>query len=658
MSSTITSNQLMSRQSFSRFGDDLAQLILSYLPIDAKFRHQFLSRQFRRVLFDTQTDLRFDDKLVENFGLKKLNRDVHLFEAIVKKCPNITRIVLDYKYLPDLTNYYMYLMIKHCHRLKHLTVGYNSECSGRLMDSLSRSYVKRFFRTFAVQLKSFEIDIFYEPINKWFGKKHIQRFQSLEKLSLAPYYYDAHKFCEETRHPFTWILPPTLRSVSLEVSTQYLKYLSVFVANYDQKITALSVKLLDFHENFLLIPSLAALLSRFRLLNKLTLRPQGSYFRQFPKYIHSDYIIDLIRDMGANCPLLKSVTVDGININDTLFTRLIDTIARHMHRLRQLNLHVITSVENMSQNMNPLLKSSMKKLPQLTHFSLRCYATDIPIDDKFFDDIHLQLPRLQYLDLRDCSLTAQTMRSLAKLKHLRAVRLYGCLHPPVSVNVITDELIRKQANITSVFISYRFPSNIFIHANTDLRILQVIAGVVTPDICGIRDMQTVLRVLQISKRSLAITQFTTNAIGFLVLVLVLIIFYDLNRTVNCRIIIGDLDYFMNSGNIVNTIGLLSGILLFGSQLINYLNYTTANSCTDLRVLQVMAGVVTPDSCGISDSHTVVRLRYVCKLSLLITRKLNTVYNEINDYNGIYWSKFLALLWLSLGSIISMLLYMV
>ena len=46
------------KASFDRFGDDLSQLIVSYLTIEDKFRFQCLNRQWLRLVFEEEYVLR------------------------------------------------------------------------------------------------------------------------------------------------------------------------------------------------------------------------------------------------------------------------------------------------------------------------------------------------------------------------------------------------------------------------------------------------------------------------------------------------------------------------------------------------------------------------------------------------------------------------
>ena len=49
---TSEDNRKERNDSFDRFGDDLLELIVSYLTIEDKFRFQCLSKQWRRVVFN------------------------------------------------------------------------------------------------------------------------------------------------------------------------------------------------------------------------------------------------------------------------------------------------------------------------------------------------------------------------------------------------------------------------------------------------------------------------------------------------------------------------------------------------------------------------------------------------------------------------------
>ncbi|CAG2117892.1 unnamed protein product, partial [Medioppia subpectinata] len=69
--------------SWDRFGDDLCQHLLSYLPLDDRFRYEVVSKQWQRVVYETQRELILD----HDFGYR-LNYSS--LESLLKKCRNIT----------------------------------------------------------------------------------------------------------------------------------------------------------------------------------------------------------------------------------------------------------------------------------------------------------------------------------------------------------------------------------------------------------------------------------------------------------------------------------------------------------------------------------------------------------------------------------------
>src|ERR1700761_5632135 len=80
-------SQIYAKNSFGRFGDDLCEVLLSYLSFEDRFRCECLSKQCQRLVFTTLTTIKFDTKI----NYKKFDKS---FDLIVKKCTNITKIEL------------------------------------------------------------------------------------------------------------------------------------------------------------------------------------------------------------------------------------------------------------------------------------------------------------------------------------------------------------------------------------------------------------------------------------------------------------------------------------------------------------------------------------------------------------------------------------
>ncbi|CAG2168377.1 unnamed protein product [Oppiella nova] len=81
-----------SKDSFDRIGDDLCQLLLSYLPFEEHFRRECLSKQFQRCLHISIKVLTITDTLFAKMRAKCGSSETHILTDILKKCPNIQTI--------------------------------------------------------------------------------------------------------------------------------------------------------------------------------------------------------------------------------------------------------------------------------------------------------------------------------------------------------------------------------------------------------------------------------------------------------------------------------------------------------------------------------------------------------------------------------------
>ncbi|CAG2171117.1 unnamed protein product [Oppiella nova] len=96
---TINHNEIdlrYGKDSMDRFGDDLCRLLLSYHSFEEHFRHECVSKQFQRSLYDTVDDIVINDELMD-----KMTKSVRTptgaawgqrLPLIMEKCPNIQRI--------------------------------------------------------------------------------------------------------------------------------------------------------------------------------------------------------------------------------------------------------------------------------------------------------------------------------------------------------------------------------------------------------------------------------------------------------------------------------------------------------------------------------------------------------------------------------------
>ena len=88
-----------------------------------------------------------------------------------------------------------------------------------------------------------------------------------------------------------------------------------------------------------------------------------------------------------------------------------------------------------------------------------------------------------------------------------------------------------------------------------------------------------------------------------------------------RFIIGDCDYFMKSIRFLNYVVIICDVINLCSQLINV--YNKRNDIKpDLRVFEMMAGFISPESIGLKDKESVVKLIKFAKKGLKQAKKTN------------------------------------
>ena len=95
--------KVYAKNSFNRFGDDLTELIVSYLWFEDKVRLECVSKHWRRLVYNKQFVIEFSDfdsnynlkSLVRNIGTSEKTLNRQALELILKKCPNITKVIFD-----------------------------------------------------------------------------------------------------------------------------------------------------------------------------------------------------------------------------------------------------------------------------------------------------------------------------------------------------------------------------------------------------------------------------------------------------------------------------------------------------------------------------------------------------------------------------------
>ena len=116
------------KSSFDRFGDDLTQLILNYLPTEDKFRFECLSRVIRNNIFNKQTRLvissneakKPDSKNPLTIELNLLTTIDEIIETVLKKFVSLTDLEIRGRDLA--LDQMLRMLADNCLHLRSLTI--------------------------------------------------------------------------------------------------------------------------------------------------------------------------------------------------------------------------------------------------------------------------------------------------------------------------------------------------------------------------------------------------------------------------------------------------------------------------------------------------------------------------------------------------------
>ncbi|XP_054155951.1 uncharacterized protein LOC128954400 [Oppia nitens] len=433
----ITTYMTTAKDSFDRFGDDLCQLLLQYFQMDDRLRLQSVSKQWLALIFTTQTDLVFDDKLLKLFGMNSFfnkKQTLKLFKSIVKKCPNITTVTIN-----DFTADYFKLLTnnKYCSRLTHISLNHNYY---HYHNSYGKSFVL-FCQRFGQQLQTFKIngksikggdELFHKCIDSFRNLKTLDITTRDRSMGLDVIFADNKSY----------ILPKTMQSLTLGLDNNFIKLFTKFTDIYGQQIKSLNLlvydKLKDEH-NF---KTLTAGLSQMQQLKQLAI--------SLPVDFGTDQTIQLLTTIGRRCRQVIEFSytskVSGIDLN-----KIFVSIAEHMSpQLRRLSVDCYHKYDEQF----PLTSDSLKRLHRLTHLTLHVYNWLI-IGDCFLSNLHRNLPRLQYIKCDYLSITQKSITALGQLAHLMDVYLLCDINKlKTSESFLTNHLVISSKYMKNLFITY------------------------------------------------------------------------------------------------------------------------------------------------------------------------------------------------------------
>ncbi|XP_054155922.1 uncharacterized protein LOC128954372 [Oppia nitens] len=432
-SSTLkTTTKKKKKDSFDRFGDDLTELLLQYLPLEDRLRLQSVSKQWLALIFNTQTQLIFDDKLLQKLFLY-YRQTYKLFESIVKNCPNITTVTISDVYF---SNIYFELLIKYCCRLRHL---YIKPINSYQLFTTDR-IIKQFCHRFDQQLHTFKLNNFDSHLKRPLFYKLIDCMPNLKSVDFT----DKNNLNIQLSDIFTadncYVLPKSLQSIKLILNNNSMPLFAMFADIYGQQITSLNLTVSRFGDDSNAQKLLSTGLSQMKQL------------RQLKIVLNAKLTDDLLAAIGQNCCRLKVLDLI-VRKYSSKVSPIFESINKHMfQQLRRLSLECLP---NKSDKMLVVLTASL--LNRLTHLTLRRLDYSYIIGDEFFSDIHYNFPRLQYIHCDGVSITEKSIQAMGQLAHL----MYVDLRCHENKLTISESYIRQHlligTKIKHLFINIQYP---------------------------------------------------------------------------------------------------------------------------------------------------------------------------------------------------------
>ncbi|XP_054166323.1 uncharacterized protein LOC128963816 [Oppia nitens] len=443
--------------SFDRFGDDLAELLFKYMPIEDKLRLQSVSKQWLQLLFIGQTYLIFGDSFYKtfNFTERRRNEIFMIFESIFKKCPKIDRLVVgrqsvynQYIRLDEIFDQFFDLLIIYCPRLRHIIIEYIPP-RGSFLAEVTDKTIERFVAAYGQQLLTFKF-ITDCSTQLMFSDKflpHLHQFKCLKYYGSQLTINELFDYQQQDVFRGIVVLPTSLQSICIELTANCLPMFASFAINYGHQLKALDIIRCDLRDETPVEQTFVTTLLKFCQLRRLRIHVRFDHFNQL--------IDELLRQhFSRRCHQLRRLYLTGDsynNINRESINQLIDILGKDLKQLKRLAIHCFA--ENELSNYKTILNSdSLKNMKQLTHLSLHFLSKFC--GDEIFRDIDSRLPRLEFIDINNPIITRESMQSMSRLRHLNCVRLAGCHNPDIDDNYSMDDLISALSMVTNVYISF------------------------------------------------------------------------------------------------------------------------------------------------------------------------------------------------------------
>ena len=428
------------RDSFSdSFWDDLCEDILQYLSLEDKLRLECVSKQFQRTVFQRQYKLNLSISreyhklylITEHSILRDPNyynieyQSLHSFKVLLKKCPNIKQLELngpnhcDYNYDSIKFNEVFRLIIESCNNLSEVIVKNDI--------ILNESIFEEFHQKFGPKIK------YLRSLNELFD---LSRFPNIEKIKISGF---------------------TLDYISSELRLDKLKQLGLVINQGQEHML---------HTVIDTFPTLTHLNLYFRSRDENAIYKSLKSISNLKHLIHfkiknqmrkiDNRFYDLLKQMANNCQNLKSIDC-RFDINDQNSDLRQFLTQLKASPLKRLNLWL--NLDQYNIEVNEMFSFELfKGFENITHLSLGFNGLQLTTKDTILKNIDINLPKLQYLDIKNSLYTSQegvTQMAdiLSRLSRLQTLKLWFTSEVFEDLEQFEEQIIEKCRKIKEINIT-------------------------------------------------------------------------------------------------------------------------------------------------------------------------------------------------------------
>ena len=401
-------SQIYSKDCFDRFGDDLIEVLLSYISFEDCFQYKCVSKQWKRLIFNKQNELNIINTsrlislkrsfniiylkhflLAKNLRIKFIKEDntrnkFKAIELILRNCPNITSVEIH----PNLTtaevNKVFELIIKYCNNLYKIKLNSSNDLAVNTMN--------RFCNKFGSNLKIIQ---FCEGIN--LCPKLLKVCTNL-----------THLYVNHMKNVFdgNQVLCQKLNSFQFEYRSEDKTRIETFIESNKNSLEMIKVMIFD--ESLTITERDLKVL--FKSIEKLVKLKCFSF--TFGHKFDSISFIQLLEILAKNCKQLENIKL-CFAVTADLFSK---SLFKAINEFKDLKSFTFESFCKFEYNIK---SEDLKQLKNLQNFNFR---NSLQLTDQFFESIHEYLPHLQTIkSIASTSMTGKTFHSLSLLRNLQKI---------------------------------------------------------------------------------------------------------------------------------------------------------------------------------------------------------------------------------------------